>query len=69
MPFEKLAVLGAGAIGSTIGGYLTRAGRDVTLIDLWPAHVEEMRRGGPLAFALRRDGRRYRRRRKQIIKA
>jgi 2-dehydropantoate 2-reductase len=46
MPFEKLAVLGAGAIGSTIGGYLTRAGHDVTLIDLWPAHVEEMRRGG-----------------------
>ena len=46
MPFEKLAVLGAGAIGSTIGGYLTRAGRDITLIDLWPAHVEEMRRGG-----------------------
>jgi 2-dehydropantoate 2-reductase len=46
MPFKKLAVLGAGAIGSTIGGYLTRAGRDVTLIDLWPAHVEEMRRGG-----------------------
>jgi 2-dehydropantoate 2-reductase len=46
MPFEKLAVFGAGAIGSTIGGYLTRAGRDITLIDLWPAHVEEMRRGG-----------------------
>jgi threonine dehydrogenase-like Zn-dependent dehydrogenase len=46
MPFKKLAVLGVGAIGSTIGGYLTRAGHDVTLIDLWPAHVEEMRRGG-----------------------
>jgi 2-dehydropantoate 2-reductase len=44
--FEKLAVLGAGAIGSTIGAYLARAGRDITLIDLWPAHVEEMRRGG-----------------------
>jgi 2-dehydropantoate 2-reductase len=46
MGFEKLAVLGAGAIGSTIGAYLTRAGRDMTLIDPWAAHVEEMRRSG-----------------------
>lgn len=45
MAFEKLAVLGAGAIGSTIGAYLARAGRDITLIDLWPAHVEVMQRG------------------------
>ncbi|MDP3063266.1 MAG: 2-dehydropantoate 2-reductase [Chloroflexota bacterium] len=44
--FEKLAVLGVGAIGSNIGGYLTRAGRDITLIDMWPAHVEEMKRRG-----------------------
>jgi 2-dehydropantoate 2-reductase len=44
--FEKLAVLGVGAIGSNIGAYLTRAGRDITLIDMWPAHVEEMKRGG-----------------------
>jgi 2-dehydropantoate 2-reductase len=46
MGFDKLAVLGAGAIGSTIGAYLTRAGRDVTLIDTWAAHLEEMRRSG-----------------------
>jgi len=44
--FEKLAVLGVGAIGSNIGAYLTRAGRDITLIDMWPAHVEEMKRVG-----------------------
>jgi 2-dehydropantoate 2-reductase len=44
--FEKLAVLGAGAIGSIIGAYLARAGRDITLIDMWPAHVEQMRRAG-----------------------
>lgn len=44
--FEKLAVLGVGAIGSIIGAYLTRGGRDVTLIDIWPAHVEEMKRRG-----------------------
>ncbi len=46
MAFEKLAVLGAGAIGSTVGAYLTRAGRDITLIDLWPAHVDAMQRDG-----------------------
>ncbi len=46
MAFDKLAVLGVGAIGSVIGGYLTRAGRDITLIDFWPAHVEAMQRKG-----------------------
>ena len=44
--FEKLAVLGAGAIGSLIGAYLTRAGHDVTLIDPWAAHVDAMRQNG-----------------------
>ena len=44
--FDRLAVLGAGAIGSVIGGYLTRAGHDVTLIDTWGEHVETMRRDG-----------------------
>ncbi|HSB79983.1 MAG TPA: 2-dehydropantoate 2-reductase [Candidatus Methylomirabilis sp.] len=46
MAFEKLAVLGVGAIGSTLGAYLTRAGCDISLIDLWPAHVEEMKQRG-----------------------
>lgn len=46
MAFEKLAVLGVGAIGSVIGGYLSRAGRDIALIDPWPAHVEAMRQHG-----------------------
>ena len=46
MAFEKLAVLGAGAIGANIGAYVTRAGHDITLIDMWPAHVEEMKRHG-----------------------
>ena len=44
--FGKIAVLGAGAIGSIIGGYLTRAGHQVTLIDPWAAHVEAMRSDG-----------------------
>jgi len=44
--FEKLAVMGAGAVGSIIGAYLSRAGRDITLIDMWPAHVETMKQHG-----------------------
>jgi len=38
--------LGTGAIGSSVGADLARAGYDVTLIDQWPAHVEAMRRRG-----------------------
>jgi 2-dehydropantoate 2-reductase len=43
---KKIAVLGAGAIGSSVGADLTRAGHDVTLIDQWPAHVEAMKTAG-----------------------
>ena len=43
---RKIAVLGAGAIGSSIGADLTRAGHDVTLVDQWPAHVEAMKAAG-----------------------
>jgi 2-dehydropantoate 2-reductase len=44
--FERLAIVGTGAIGSVIGGYLSRAGREVTLIDTWADHVEAMRKKG-----------------------
>ena len=42
----KIAVLGVGGIGGVIGGYLARAGRDVTLIDMWPANVERIKQDG-----------------------
>ncbi len=42
----RIGIVGAGAIGCVVGGLLTRAGRDVTLIDQWPEHVEAMRRQG-----------------------
>jgi 2-dehydropantoate 2-reductase len=42
----RIAIVGAGAIGSVVGGMLTKARRDVTLIDQWPEHVEAMRRQG-----------------------
>ncbi len=46
MTTKKIAVLGAGAIGSSIGADLTQAGFDVTLIDQWPAHVRAMKNNG-----------------------
>jgi 2-dehydropantoate 2-reductase len=46
MPNPRIAVLGTGANGATIAADLTRAGRDVVLIDQWPAHVEAMRANG-----------------------
>ncbi|HJW31620.1 MAG TPA: 2-dehydropantoate 2-reductase, partial [Saprospiraceae bacterium] len=38
--------MGTGAIGSSIGADLTKAGHDVVLIDQWPAHVEAMNAQG-----------------------
>ncbi|MCP4243837.1 MAG: 2-dehydropantoate 2-reductase, partial [bacterium] len=43
---KKIAIVGAGALGGHVGAYLTREGRDVTLIDPWPEHVERMRSKG-----------------------
>lgn len=42
----RIAVLGTGANGAAVAADLTLAGRDVTLIDQWPAHVEAMQRNG-----------------------
>ena len=43
---NRIGIVGAGAIGCVVGGLLTRAGRDVTLVDQWPEHVETMRKRG-----------------------
>ena len=43
---RKIAIVGSGANGTSIGVDIARAGYDVTLIDQWPAHVEAMRRNG-----------------------
>ena len=48
---SRIAILGAGAIGSALGACLSRAGQDVTLIGR-PAHMDAVRRDG-----LRVDGR------------
>jgi 2-dehydropantoate 2-reductase len=43
---KKIAVLGAGANGASIGADLSRDGLDVVLIDQWPEHVAAMRAKG-----------------------
>ncbi|MDA0770013.1 MAG: 2-dehydropantoate 2-reductase [Chloroflexi bacterium] len=42
----KIAVMGVGAIGGSLGGFMAEAGEDVTFIDPWRDSVETMRRRG-----------------------
>lgn len=46
MAGPRVAVVGAGANGASIGADLYRAGVDVTLVEQWPAHVEAIRSEG-----------------------
>jgi 2-dehydropantoate 2-reductase len=44
---KKIAVIGIGAIGGILGGYLTEGGQDVTLIEpFWREHAEVMKKDG-----------------------
>ena len=43
---DKIAIIGVGAVGSYVAAHLVSEGEDVTLIDMWPEHVEAMRRQG-----------------------
>ncbi|OGA40258.1 MAG: hypothetical protein A3G24_27520 [Betaproteobacteria bacterium RIFCSPLOWO2_12_FULL_62_13] len=43
---RKIAVLGAGAIGSSVSADLIEAGHDITVIDQWPAQVEALKSTG-----------------------
>ena len=47
----RTAVIGAGAIGGTLGGFMTKNGENVLLIDEWKDHVDTMKKHG-----LRLDG-------------
>jgi len=42
----RIAIIGAGAVGAYVGGYLARDGHDLVLVDPWPAHVEAMNARG-----------------------
>lgn len=43
---QRIAVIGAGAVGGYVGGHMARNGHDVTLIDPWPEHIEAIRAKG-----------------------
>ena len=43
---KKILILGSGAIGSVIGGMLTKAGHNVILADQWSNHVDVMKNNG-----------------------
>jgi 2-dehydropantoate 2-reductase len=42
----KISVIGAGAMGSLIGGLLAKGGNDVTVIDVWETAVREINERG-----------------------
>ena len=43
---KKILFVGAGAIGSYLGAFLSRAGHAVTLIDAWAEQVDTINRKG-----------------------
>ncbi len=45
---KRIAVVGVGALGGYVGGYLAHAGHDVTFIDMWPENIELIRKRGLL---------------------
>lgn len=42
----KIAVIGAGAMGSIFGGHLKEVGEDVTFIDIYKEHMEKVSKDG-----------------------
>src|SRR3569833_1170764 len=43
---KRIAVVGVGALGGYVGGWLAHSGEDVTLIDFWPENIETIRKKG-----------------------
>lgn len=43
---KRFVFMGAGAVGSYVGGLIAGAGADVTLIDPWPDHINAIRANG-----------------------
>ncbi len=46
MAKNKIAIVGAGAVGAYAGAHMVQAGEDVTYIDPWPENVEAIRSDG-----------------------
>ena len=52
---KNIAIMGAGALGSYAGAFMARDGQRVTFIDMWPAHVEKMKKDGLLVTGSQGD--------------
>lgn len=44
--FNKLAIMGTGSLGTILGAYITKGGKDIDLIDVNKAHVDAMNQDG-----------------------
>lgn len=51
----RITIIGAGAIGGTVGAYLTSAGHDTALVDTVPEHVAAMNERGLRISGIRGD--------------
>src|SRR5579863_8410025 len=49
---KRIAVVGAGAVGGYAGAHMAAAGHDVTLIDPWPEHIDQMKANGLEIFGM-----------------
>ncbi|MCO5178352.1 MAG: ketopantoate reductase family protein [Thermomicrobiales bacterium] len=52
---RPITIVGAGAIGGTVGAFLTQAGYDVTLVDVVSEHVQAMNERGLRITGIRGD--------------
>jgi 2-dehydropantoate 2-reductase len=43
---NRIAIIGAGAVGGYAGAHMVQAGEHVTFVDMWPENVEAMRSKG-----------------------
>jgi 2-dehydropantoate 2-reductase len=53
----ELTIIGAGAIGGTVGAFLTKAGHTVTVVDIVQDHVDEINQYGLRISGIRGDHR------------
>lgn len=43
---KRIAIMGCGSLGTILGAYLSRAGLDVTMVDIWEEHVNTLNTQG-----------------------
>lgn len=43
---KRIAIMGAGSLGTILGAYLSRKDLDVTLVDVWQEHVDALNTNG-----------------------